>query len=171
MAEPVLTREQIGRLAELIAATALSRPVRGHYRRALFRATALGEKYPTVDFIVDVLGPGDVSLGFFFAQVKGTTAGVGPGRRLPIDVPLDRYHLLLRMPVPTFLIGVDVDAEASFIVAAHAPRAARISSITTAYDLGDDGVKIGLYGEVLDFWRSRRPARRRTGFKDVDQRP
>ena len=77
-----MTADQIGRFAELLAAAAMSRPVGGSYRRPLFRATHLGEKYPTVDLIVDLLGPKDVSRGFFFAQVKGTTAAKATDVRL-----------------------------------------------------------------------------------------
>ena len=61
------TSDQIGFFAELLASTDLSRPVVGRYRRPLFRVTSLGEKYPAVDLIVDVLGADDVALGFFFA--------------------------------------------------------------------------------------------------------
>jgi hypothetical protein len=50
-----MTSDQIGRLAELIAATALTRSVKGRYHRLLFRLTALGDKYPLVDYLVDVV--------------------------------------------------------------------------------------------------------------------
>jgi hypothetical protein len=48
------TSDQIGTIAELLARTELSRPVVGRYRRPLFRAVPLGDKYPVTDLIVDV---------------------------------------------------------------------------------------------------------------------
>ena len=70
-----LATDQIGGFGELLAATDLSRPVKGRYKRPLFKPTHLGGKYPTVDFIVDVLAADATSLGFFFVQVKSTTQG------------------------------------------------------------------------------------------------
>ena len=162
-----MTNDQIGRLAELIAAKDLSRAVRRSYRRPLFRATFLGEKYPTVDFIVDVLDHRDRSLAFFFVQVKGTAGANASSGRIPVDVAAERFNLLVRIPAPTFVIGVDVVAETSFLVAAHRSRKSNVSSITKAYCLSDDEVKIKLYEEVLAFWRLNRPILQQSQFKDV----
>jgi hypothetical protein len=163
----VLTNEQIGRLVELVAAKDLSRPIGGQYRRPLFRATLLGDKYPTVDFLVDVLGRNDISLGFFIVQVKGTVTGLSTGARLSVAVSRDRFNLLVRLPAPTYLIGVDVIAETSYLVAAHKPRKTQVSSITKAYSLRDHAVKIKLYKEVLAFWKANKPILQQTQFKDV----
>jgi hypothetical protein len=163
----LLTSDQIGRLAELIAAKELSRPVMGRFRRALFRATALGDKYPTVDLIVDVLGRGAAPLGFFFVQVKGTVTATPPASRLPVEMALDRFNRLVRLPAPTYMIGVDVLAEMAYLVAAHKPRKVPVSSITKSYCLQDDSVRIKLYREVLQFWKAYRPRLHRTAFKDV----
>jgi hypothetical protein len=145
------TSDQIGSFAELVARTDLSRPVAGNYHRPLFRVTALGEKYPTVDLIVDVLGADDVSLGFFFAQVKGTASGSPAAARLPVDVDLEKFNRLVRVPAPAFLIGVDVIAEVSYLVAAYRTRVTQVSSMTKAFSLRDPRVKIALYREVLAF--------------------
>ena len=162
-----MTNDQIGRLAELIAAADLSRAVRNRYRRPLFRAISLGEKYPTIDFLVDLLDRRDTSLGFFFVQVKGT-ASAGPAEaRLPIVVAPDRYKLLAKMPIPTSLVGVDIVTETSYLVSAHRRRSGGISGISKGYCLRDDAVKIGLYQEVLRFWQIKRPQLRQTRFHDV----
>jgi len=137
----------------------------GRYRRPLFRATPLGDKYPTVDFLVDVLGSQDVSLGFFFVQVKGT-AGPAAGGRLPVQVSRDRFNLLARLPAPSYLIGVNVSAELSYVVAAHKPTKVHVSSVPKAYCLSDDAVRIVLYKEVLAFWKANRPMLQQTKFKD-----
>ena len=163
----VPTSDQIGRLAELVAATDLSRPVGGRYGRVLFSTTHLGDRYPTVDYLVDVLGPRGVSLAFFFVQVKGTSRAAPAALRLPVEVGTDRFNRLVRLPAPTYLIGVDVVTELSYLVTVNRPRQADMSSITKAYCLRDDAIKIQLYREVLDFWQTYRPALQRTRFRDV----
>src|ERR1700722_16545301 len=114
----IMTTDQIGRLAEWIAVIALGRSVMGRYVRPLFRATLLGDKYPVVDCLVDVLDATDRSLGFFFAQVKGTVEPPALGGRLGITIAQKRYNALVRIPVPSYLIGVDIRAEAAYLVAA-----------------------------------------------------
>jgi hypothetical protein len=163
----LFTNEQIGRLAESLAEVHLSRPVMGRFRRPLFRPTSLGEKYPTVDFLVDVLGRMDDALGFFFIQVKGTAPRSAGTVRLPVKVSADGFNLLAGIPAPTYLVGVDVIAEASYLIAAHKKRKGRLSSITKAYDLRSDAVRIELYREVLAYWRANKPLLWRTRFKDV----
>lgn len=162
-----MTSNQIGELAELFAAIDLTRPVGGRYQRPLFRATSLGGKYPTVDFLVDVVDEKDMAIAFFFAQVKGTGVARPSDARLPVEVTRDRYNALVRLPAPTFLIGVDIHAEESFLVAAHRARRAKVSSIAKAYGLRDDAVRIRPYEEVLSYWDANRPALQRTQFKDV----
>jgi hypothetical protein len=161
-----MTSDQIGSLAELLAATALSRPTGHPFHRPLFRTTHLGEKYPAVDFLVDILGPDNQSQGFCFAQVKGTGTAKSGGR-LALDVPLDRFNQLVRLAAPSYLIGVDIRTEESFIVSAYRPRRTRVSSITRAFPLDTDSGKVNLYREVLGFWTAHRRFRVRTGFKDV----
>jgi hypothetical protein len=163
----VLTNDQAGRLAELIAATDLSRPVKGRVRRPLFRATFLGDKYPIVDILIDVLGRNDTSLGFFFAQVKGSTAVTAAHARLPVGVKLDRFNQLARIPAPTYLIGVDLPAETAYLVAAHRPRKVGVSTITKVFCLRDDAVRIELHKEVLAFWAANKPVLQLTRFHDV----
>ena len=157
----------IGDFGELLAAVDLSRPVKGKYRRPLFKPSHLGAKYPSVDFIVDVLGPDFTSLGFFFVQVKSTSQAGDPRNRLPIQVEGEKFNSLARLPAPTYLIGVDMNSETSHIVAAHKPRSTAVSSITRRFRLCDDSTKIDLYKEVLEFWNANRPILQRTRFKDV----
>jgi hypothetical protein len=99
--------------------------------------------------------------------VKGTTRNQSFGDRLPIDVERERFNRLVRLRAPTFVIGVDVHSERSYIVSAHRVRAGRIASITKAYSLLDDSVKITLHKEVLAYWRTNRPILQRTELADV----
>jgi hypothetical protein len=162
-----LTTGQIGKLAEYIVSTDLSRPVKSGYDRALFKMTHLGDAYPTIDFLVDILGPGAEPRGFFFVQVKGTAQQASPPGRLPVAIRPDRFNRMVAIPAPTYLIGVDVRSEISYIVAAHHRRSSRVSSITREYPLRNDAVRTGLYQEVESFWTASRHALRHTRFQDV----
>jgi hypothetical protein len=159
----------VGDFGENLAATHLSRPVRGFYRRPLFKPAHLGEKYPVVDFIVDVLDPNENSLGFFFVQVKSTRTANALSRRLALTIELDKFNKLARIPVPTFLIGVDTDSEKVFVIAAVKPVLKGFSSITKKFDLTNDAVRIGLYKEVAGYWRKNGPRldKARTIFANV----
>src|SRR5436309_5880513 len=81
--------------------------------------------------------------------------------RLPIAVDLARYNRLVRIPAPTYIIGVDVVAEASYLVAAHRPRRTLVASMATAFRLGDVRGKIELYREVMLFWRAHKAVLRK----------
>lgn len=148
----------IGDFGEILAQAHFSRPVRGAYQRPLFRASHLGEKYPVVDFIVDILDPNENSLGFFFVQVKATNAAKPKAKNLPLQIELTKYNRLAQIPAPTFIVGVDIDAEEVYLVCAPKPAKKSISSICKKYDLKDDGIRVALYKEVKDYWKKHSPA-------------
>jgi hypothetical protein len=150
---PSLIREHRGSFGEMIAAMELSRAEKRKYSRTLFRAIYLGDKHPVTDYLVEALGPDSDVPGFFLAQVRSTMREPLSSSRLPIDMDVANYNRLARLCMPTYLIGVDLRAERAFIVAAKMPRKARVSSISAAFDLGDDSVKIKLYEEVCAHWR------------------
>ena len=154
-----LTTDQSGELGELLARLHLSRPVAGRYRRALFQATPLGGKYPTVDLTVDVLDPNSESVGFFFAQVKATQSASPGGTRLSLTVDIERYRRLTRLRVPGYVIGVDVTGGRSYIVAATPPAPGTLRSISRDYPLTDDKIRVALYREVVSFWARPRSHR------------
>lgn len=163
-----LSTDQIGDLGELLAAADLSRPVAGRSGRPLFRATSLGGKYPTADFLVDLLAAADTTVGFFLAQVKATNLVTAPARmRLSVTVPKRKFNQLARLPVPTYLIGVDLRSETSYLVAAQRIRREPVYSITKAYNIGDDSVKIALYEEVMSFWNAAKHIAFHTRFTDA----
>lgn len=162
-----MTTDQTGDIGELVASLDLSRPVMGHYKRPLFKPSHLGGKYPTVDFIVDILAPNSESKGFFFVQVKATEEAINAARRLPVSVTTEKFNKLVTVPVPTYLIGVDRRNEQSYIVTACRRRNARVSSIITDYSLKDDSVKISLYKEVVQYWKLNRHPPISTNFRDV----
>jgi len=100
-------------------------------------------------------------------QVKGTTIDSPALPRLPVEVASERFNRLARLSAPTYLIGVDVVAYRTFVVAAVRPRRAKVSGISKAFPLGDDRVKLKLYREVLAYWAANRPLLLATEFADV----
>jgi hypothetical protein len=162
----VLTPDEIGRIAEVVTDEDFSKPVQDG-QRVLFRTTRLGDKYPTFDFLVDILGLDHRPRGVFFAQVKGTTRAPPASARIPVAVGADDFNRMVEAPVPTYLIGVDVNRRVTYIVAAHRRRSARVSSITRAFPLGSDAVKLALHGEVAEFWKANRRTHWNTRFRDV----
>ncbi|HEX8670811.1 MAG TPA: hypothetical protein VF710_02940 [Longimicrobium sp.] len=162
----VLTPDDIGHIAEVATENAFSTPVQDG-QRVLFRTMPLGDKYPTFDFLVESLGPKDAPPSVFFVQVKGTTRATPASNRIPIAVGVHQFNRMVAAPVPTYLVGVDVNRRATYIVAAHRPRRARVSSITRAFPLGSEAVKLALYDEVAEFWKANRRTHWNTRFRDV----
>jgi hypothetical protein len=161
-----LTPDQSGELGELLARVHLSRPVGGGYGRALFQATPLGGKYPTVDLIVDVLDEESASIGFFFAQVKSTQSASEGGARLSLTIDVERYRRLTRLRAPAYLIGVDINNERSYLMAAMPPAPETVPSIPRDYELTDDKIRVTLYEEVVAFW-GRHAQSHKSEFRDV----
>lgn len=158
----------IGDVGEILAQLHFSRPVRGKYQRPLFRAAHLGEKYPVVDLIVDILDPKEASLGFFFVQVKATNAAKPKAKTLAVKIELLKYNHLAQIPAPTFLVGVDIDAEKVYLVCAARPEKKAFSSICKKFDLKDDNVRVALYKEVKEYWKKHSPKLNqiKTNFKN-----
>ena len=159
--------DQIGYAAELITALHFSRVVGPPYSRMLFRSVHLGDKYPTVDYLVDVLDTNNQSVGFFFLQVKGTATASPTAPRLGIDVPLERFNRLVRLPAPAYIVAVDTVVEEAYLAAACRTRKSAVSSVTKAFPLSEASVKIGLYREVVAFWATHKTLRRTSRFLDV----
>jgi hypothetical protein len=119
-----------------------------HGTRPLFRAAQLGEKWPVIDFAVELYRkPGQL----FLVQVKATQMPINPVKgRLPIDVKPEHVKRLLSSPIPAYLVGVHEPSEEAFLIAPSAVR--RIRDITTAFPLSDRKVRIELRQEVQRFW-------------------
>jgi hypothetical protein len=162
----MITPDQIGRVGELVVELTFNRLVGASYNRCLFRPNFLGEKYPTVDFFVDVLDDQGDAAGFFFAQVRSTMQAATSGSRLSINVDVAAYNRLVALPIPTYLIGVDGVREAAYVVAAFKRRTTGVSGITTAFNLTHDAVKVSLYEEVCRFWRQSAKLEFQSEFND-----
>ncbi|HEY7033340.1 MAG TPA: hypothetical protein VH482_18510 [Thermomicrobiales bacterium] len=121
--------------------------------QTLFRPHFLGDKYPNIDVIVELVGAPVTFTPLFFAQIKATERGLTPGGHLPVQVTADALNRLTAYPVPTYIIGVDNTRRGvSYIVAAVAGGPAYFRSLPTTHRLNATTRK-QLFDEVLDFWR------------------
>jgi hypothetical protein len=117
-----------------------------------FRPRFLGDKFPTFDYIVEVV---DHPSLFFFVQVKGTTQGyTARGDRLKVQVIQDDVDRMVACPAPTYVVGIDVTAiGGGFLLSVNEPRDT-VASLTTEFRI-DCGVLERLRDEVVGFWSSR----------------
>ncbi|OWK46958.1 DUF4365 domain-containing protein [Fimbriiglobus ruber] len=117
-----------------------------------FRPRFLGDKYPTFDYIVEVV---DRPAYFFFVQVKGTTPGyTSEENRLWVQVTQDDIDRMVACPAPTYLVGIDVNAiGVGFLLSLNEPRV-NVASLTTRFRI-ECVVLEQLRDEVIEFWSSR----------------
>jgi hypothetical protein len=119
-----------------------------------FRPRFLGEKAPALDYLVELVDPGDRTL-FFFAQVKATRRGLTKkDRRLRVEMSAADVRRATLVPAPTYLIGIDERAEAGYILPLLHGMKRAITSMPTAYPLDCTNLPC-LYAEVEQFWSSR----------------
>ena len=110
-----------------------------------FRPRFLGDKYPTFDYIVEVV---DRPAYFFFVQVKGTTLGYTvEEHRLRVHVTQDDMNRMVACPAPTYVVGIDVNAiGVGFLLSVNEPRD-NVASLTTRFRI-DCGLLEQLRDEV-----------------------
>lgn len=117
-----------------------------------FRPRFLGDKYPTFDFIVEVV---DYPAYFFFAQVKATTKGYTKEKnRLHVQLDQQDVERMVACPAPTYLIGIDANQiGVGYLLSINEPRGP-IASLTTKFKI-DCSVLNTLRDEVIEYWKSR----------------
>jgi hypothetical protein len=112
----------------------------------------LGEKCPTYDFLVELVGTGG-SNPYFLAQVKSTRkSGTKGTADLKVQVKAKDVQPMVRCPIPTYLIGIDEPAAKAYIVSVHGILKGTISSIPTSYPLDAVNLRI-LRDEVRAHWQ------------------
>ena len=117
-----------------------------------FRPRFLGDKYPTFDYIVEVV---DQPTYFFFVQVKSTTLGyTSEGNRLRVHVTQEDIDRMVGYPAPTYVVGIDATTDRlGFLLSVNEPRG-HVASLTTRFRI-DCSVLEQLRDEIINFWSSR----------------
>jgi hypothetical protein len=146
-----VNRDLIGERGQQYALLALTEPV--GKAESLFRPRFLGDKYPTIDFFVELVDAPVIFTPFFFVQVKATQAGYTQGGQLRVQVAADTMDSLIAYPVPTYIIGVDNGGGGlSYIVAALPGGPTHYPSLPTTHRLNGRTLR-QLFNEILGFWR------------------
>ncbi len=122
------------------------------FSRPLFRPGFLGDKWPAIDFYVE-LNSVRGKRPYFFAQVKATSAPLTSGStQLSISSKKTDIERLLRIPGPTYIFGVHEPSNRVFVRSIHSgvPIHA-VTRIPVAYELTSTNLE-ALHKEVRDFW-------------------
>ena len=117
----------------------------------LFRPAFLGDKWPAIDYYVELLEVRGVT-PFFFAQVK-TTASDLPAAAAHLEVRVGKRNLkrLYERPGPTYLVGVHEPTRRAFALCVHLRPMQDVYRIPVACELTPENLAI-LHREVSSFW-------------------
>jgi hypothetical protein len=145
-------KDVIGKRGENIVELCLTEY--SNFPAPLFDLTHLGDKWPVVDYYVELTTvPG--KRPFFFVQAKATAATT-PKKSLAISTSREDIAGLLEIPAPTYILGVHEPSKRVFIRSVHDGVAVKaITRIPIGYELTAKNLKI-LHDEVVRFWRRRR---------------
>jgi hypothetical protein len=119
-----------------------------------FRPRFLGDKFPTFDYLVELVG---IERYFFFVQVKTTQLGYRGGkstRRLRVNVDREDVQRMIASPVPAYVVGVDEPQELGYILSMNEPRKTGLGGLPTRHPLDRTNLE-RLWHEVRNFWASR----------------
>lgn len=136
------TSNRIGALGEHLFNYIISR----NYK---FQPVQLGEKYPNVDFFVELLGCDKPY--YFLVQTKATEKGINRNGKLRISIPKGKIKALAKYSCPTYLVGIDIPGEQAFIYPVNKMPRKAISSFSTAKPL-TAAILDNLFDDVIAFW-------------------
>lgn len=119
----------------------------------LFRPGFLGDKWPSIDFYVELLTVSKRT-PYFFCQAKATKSRLlKSSRNLRISTRRKDVERLLRIPGPTYIFGVHEPTMRVFVRAVHgSTRRRAITTIPLAHELTPQNLR-ALHTEVRQFWQ------------------
>lgn len=119
------------------------------FQRPLFRAAFLGDKWPAVDYLVELNGVRGMT-PHCFVQVKSTVTAIA-NNQLEVAFPPKKKRMLVRVPSPTYLVGVHEPTKRAFIIAVTDESNKGIYHIPVTHELTPANLQV-LYDEVRAFW-------------------
>jgi len=138
-------------------------PTSRRRRAAYFHPVFLGDKFPTLDLLVQLKRIGRQML-FFTAQVKAT-ADI-PKRhdsRLPVQVSKEDIARLLTVSIPAYLFVADVVNDRVYVLAVDETMRGGVSSLPRTHELTRPNLRL-LWAEVRAYWKQVRRPKYRTAF-------
>jgi hypothetical protein len=122
------------------------------FPKPLFRPGFLSDKWPAIDFYVELTGVRG-SRPYFFIQVKTTGAALrNQATEIRILAKKNDVLRFLQIPGPTYILGVHEPSRRVFIRSVHngiEPRA--VTRIPLTHELTSKNLQ-NLYNEVRDYW-------------------
>jgi hypothetical protein len=137
-------------------------------RGFLFRTQFLGDKWPCVDCIVELVNAGNTT-PYFFVQVKATQQGYTGSGRLKVQVTSEKVCELARYPAPTYIVGIDETKAKGYIISANGENDTAVSSLSIRFPINKRN-REKLWKEVKDFWDAYPNANLDSKFNDEDWR-
>ena len=128
----------------------------------LFRPRLLGEKWPSLDFYVEVCEE-TCPRAFFFVQVKNETQPDDSRCSCSVSLDADDVRRLTAFPAPTYLVGVDDKKRTGYICSIQEPRSMGVSRIPYEFELTEANL-LKLKEEVLMFWRAQNKVAMHSSF-------
>lgn len=117
----------------------------------LFKPSFLGEKWPTTDFYIELLGVQGVT-PYFFVQVKSTANKISHSDKfIKINVSKKNAIALYKLPGPTYVVGISEPTSRCFIKSLHDQPATGITKISLENELTIETLET-LFNEVKSFW-------------------
>ncbi|WP_420129954.1 DUF4365 domain-containing protein [Longimicrobium sp.] len=143
-------RDVIGDRGEMLAELRLTDY--SAFEKPLFRPGFLGDKWPAIDLYVE-LNSVRGKRPYFFAQVKSTASPLpSESTHLHISSRKRDIERLLRIPGPTYILGVHEPSGRVFIRSVHAGMPVQaVTRIPVANELTSTNLE-ALHREVRDFW-------------------
>lgn len=118
---------------------------------SLFRLGFLGDKWPSVDYYVELKAVSE-RRPYFFVQAKATAAGLSTS--LVISTRKNDIKELLQIPGPTYIFGIHEPSKRVFVRSVHLGTPLKaITRIPLSHELTIANLKV-LHDEVREFWGS-----------------
>jgi len=121
------------------------------YDSPLFNPGFLGDKWPVVDYYVEILGSRRKL--FFFAQAKATAKPLGP-THIRISSKRSDVRGLMKIPGPTYMFAIHEPTGRVFVQCVHSRTPVKaITRIAVTNELTPPRLK-DLHDEVKLFWQT-----------------
>mgnify|MGYP001031016725 CR=1 FL=1 len=120
----------------------------------LFRPGFLGDKWPAIDFYVELTAVRG-KRPYFFVQAKATTSELTErSTNIKISSKKKDIDRLLRIPGPTYIFGVHEPSQRVFFRSVHTGISVKaITRIPVSYELTSINLQ-KLHDEVRDYWKT-----------------
>jgi hypothetical protein len=125
-----------------------------NFAKPLFRPGFLGDKWPAIDFYVELCNVTG-SVPYFFAQVKATVKALTKkSHALRISAKKRDIQRLLRLPGPTYIFGIHEPSQRVFVRSVHLGTPVKaMTQIPLSHELTSGNLAV-LHNEVRTFWQS-----------------